>query len=259
MISGFSKGLRFLQEQQNEQAEKRAQQSNKIFKLWLKENETAKIYFVTDAEDLLIPNVHLIEVNKKSGGVWKKDVLCEKATPEDDDEKCQYCTDGLPGPWGRGCCLVYVDSILHVSPSDREGVVWEKKKSPKSVSGFVYVEEVKDVWLLVAKPKLIPQLIGAYQGSDLQPKENPTLLDRAFALERTGSGVNTMETLRELANSVITPEVIEARKNAPDLEEVILAEFASFKPRTVVARNTDDNDDLLSFGNVPSDEIVSFD
>lgn len=258
-MSGMKKGLAALAEYQEESARRAEERTKRINKLWLKENEMAKIYFVNDGDEVLLPMIHSLPLKTKDGRDYKKDVLCGKQTSTDDDGKCDFCDDKIPGPWMRTCILVYVDTIYHKAPNEEKG--WKKKGT---AGNYFYEEVVRDTWLLIAQGKLAPQIIKEYVGDPVNPKDTPTLLDRAFKLTRTGSGQAKVEILEGQTPAQAPDYVVEARTNPLNLEEVIKNEFSyvPYKPATgnAVDYSKSDDADLLNYGSAASsdDELISF-
>ena len=281
-MAGLNRGLEFMAEQAELQRERQEQRKAedeakkfKINKLWLKEDEFALIYFITDGEDMLFPYTHTKKIEYKRNNETKsfnKDVLCGKEITDDDGTpgSCEYCEQDppAPGPWPKACSLVFVHQIYHTQKSTNPEKIWEQKKSGGRI---VYLEEVNETWLLISKGKLGPQIIEAYKGTILEPKKNQTLLDCAYILTRTGSGAQTTETLKPSSTlREIPPFVIKARKEAPTLESVVLSEFKEIKfpPSTknktnvVIPSAVEDLEDIDLLNYTPpelDDEVISFD
>lgn len=220
------RGFKFLREQREELANKIGNRSSsRIFKLWLKEDEVAQFYFVTDIDDIAAPLVHIVDkVSKNNKNYWA-DVQCSRESLQSSPLECDLCQAGVRGPWPRAVALIWVDYILH-KKNKEEGSDWEIRKAG---NGHVYIEHVKALRLLVMKDKLIDQLETyiEYGQDPASPEEQTTILDRPFKFQSTGSGTSKTEVLTAgNPPPAIPSEVLEARSTAPDLDELVASEFS---------------------------------
>jgi len=233
MSGGFGTGLKFLRDQQ-EQIGGRGS-GNRMFKLWLKNGDTAKFWFIQDHEDIAVPLVHMVERKKKNGEAYNADVLCARKTLSDDPKTCAYCVDGERGPWPRYVAIVWVDIIVH--PTRPEGKSWQPI-AVTGATGTFYKEEVKGYQLLIMRDKLTGQLTDYLTGDPISDTPPPTtILDRGWRYKAMGERANKMETLTPDATPTVPDAVIQARRTAPSLEETIIAEFGAPKAPTVASGN----------------------
>lgn len=78
------------------EAEQRKQEQGKLFRFWLKLNETARITFVDgdlSAEGFLLPSRYY-EHNMYEGGRWNNFYVCPQKTNPQSNEKCPLCEGG---------------------------------------------------------------------------------------------------------------------------------------------------------------------
>lgn len=234
MAGGFGRGFAFLQEQK----EAFGSSGDYTPKLWLYEKETAKFWFLTDGDDVVVPLLHSVPTPKKGGGTWNKDVLCERRTFEDPVEQCSFCVAGANGPWPRGVFWVYVDFILRNKQDEKRTL-----EAMNYGGNTVYRQKVEAPWLLVANPKLMAQVVAAYSGTtDILSEDTKvdasaptTLLNRPFTLERLeGSGANTQNILKGGNPTQVPSHILAARQNVPDLSETVELNFADGKKKSTV-------------------------
>lgn len=254
-MGGISKGLDFLRRQKA--ASEARDNSTPIFKLWVSSGDTAKFYILADDvdADMMAPMVHSLERTiangDRKGEKFKVDVLCERETRDEPLENCKYCSEGVEGPWHRLITWVWVDTIVHdklkVNKKTGSAYEWEMMKRGNTK---VYVETPDPrVRLFIMKTKVAQQIMKKYD-------EQGSLFDRSFKLEKTGTQQSTQEILScpEEAQQ-LPPEVIEAYKNLPSLEEAIRQEFGRYTTQSQPAKTgrgaasseaaTDENDSGL--------------
>lgn len=270
-MGGFGRGLDYMREQAAQ-----AGQWGGAKKLWLTSGEVAKLWFLEEPTNMLVPLLHAVPTPKKGGGTWSKDVLCERRSLQDSGERCRLCMAGATGPWPRTVTLVWVQQVVHPSPPTK-GEPWAPVTRPGVVDPATgrqltfYREEVGDTRLFIMKGKIVDQVAAEYAGvKDAFAEEaavgGQTLLNRPFTFTRTGSGAQVQEILTALAPAPPPAAAVEARAQLAGIEELILAEFGDGK-RQLRPAVTGSADDYLPVGAavgqavapaLGDDELVSF-
>lgn len=262
-MGGYGRGLQFLKEQQERMG---SRFGDRMQKLWLKNGESAKFAFVQDHTDIAVPLVHMVERKKRNGDSYNADVLCARRSMSEDPTVCQICmTEGSKGPWPRFVAIVWVDIIVH--PTRKEGVSWVPVTVAGS-TGTLYKEEVRDYRLLIMREKLTSQISAYLAGDPLDPTAPTpeTILPIWWRYRVSGESAQKQELL-EPSVAIGTPDkqgnpqavdalLVEARKAAPVLDEVITAEFGPPQKATVAAGGGQSSDsDLVSYS--PEEEAAA--
>ncbi len=222
---GYGRGLDYLREER----EKESARGGGMMKLWIKGGQQASFWFITDVNDFRVPLIHIVPKTRRDGSPWQKDVACAKRRL-DDDTPCRLCAlrergdETIKGPWTRWVGFVYVqDVVSRDKPKRPLGELETRQAGGKSV----YVQHVNQTWLVVAKTDLQGQIEEAYFGDPMDPDNedrDPTLLDRQYIITRAKGG-RTSESLKSREPSDAPEDVVAARADAPDLDEVINKEF----------------------------------
>lgn len=207
-------------------------------KLWLKAGDRALFWFITDAEEASVPLIHLKTIPGKNGRkAWTKDVLCAKDSAEDEicplGGQCMSLPrkeDGSmvnPGPYPRLVQYIYVETIFHTEKPLKGAENWE---AVQSSAGPLWRENVNDVYLLVAKPKLQDQIIAEYEGGDpTDPAftgEPISLVGRPYLLEHTGSGTASQDIMKRASDRALPAGYNEAKNALAPLSETVIKEFS---------------------------------
>jgi len=221
-MSGISKGLDFLRQQQARQSQRDNREV--IYKLWISSGDTAKYWMlVQDVDaDMMAPMVHseektVMKDGPRKGTKFTVDILCERETRDEPIENCQYCAEGVKLLGHRLICWVYAESITHETQKKPE---WELAKKGNTK---LYLETPDPrVRLLIMKNRLAQQVLKKYE-------ENGSLFDRPYKLEKTGTGTSTLEILSCPDDAVPVPaEVTAAYNSLMPLEDAIRSEFGRF-------------------------------
>lgn len=237
MTGGFGRGMKFFRDQQEQ-----LPSSGFVRNLWLKQGEVAKIQFITDADEFLVPLVHPQEKKIRTGKTINTDVLCARRALESDASSCPLCVAGEKGPWPRTTALVWVEQILHPAADGERK--WQPIARPSAAGGTVtmYREMVEGVRILSAKPKLIGQLEREYTGvapgalfddgqaqqvSDAPPRG---LKNRWFSLERQGEGAQSQELLQSVGDAPLPQKALEELAKLPSFEDIIVQDLGG-KPQ----------------------------
>lgn len=251
-MSSFGRGVDFLNKQRQTFGGF-GQRGSGYRKLWLRDGDIARFWFLTDINDMPIPLIHLKQMppSRKTGKPWNKDVLCPKSFVEDDSD-CPYCgliaqdptRKDFRGPYLRMVGLVYVERIAHKTQMQPEWV------AQRSQSGNVlYIETpTEPIHILseggVMQNQIVSQATGDALDAGITDKV-PTLLGRPFNLERMGEGGATTRILKEVPwNEDIPQEVQDALANVPDIDEIVRKEFEDDAPpaRATIVQGTPEYD-----------------
>ena len=233
---GYGRGLDFLKGQQ-ESMGSRGQRMNK---LWLKQGESAKVWFIQDHTEISVPLVHMVAKQRRNGTPYNADVLCGRYSIQEDHSVCTLCLkvaeqyalgDAVPlnervrGPWPRFVATVFVEFILHTAR--KEGTNWPAVQRNEDVGKTLYKEDVNDYQLLIMRDKVTDQIKAFLAGDPMSDQPAPTtLLDRFWRFSVTGEGANKQEFLQPADASPKIPDIVmEARAKAPALDKVIIDEF----------------------------------
>jgi len=228
-MSGFGKGLGFIQQQREKIPSGFGQSYTK--KLWLKDGETAKFYFLLDVNDLPTVFLHPVRRQRRNGPDYTVDVLCGRRSYDDPVEACRLCSSGDSVPALRVVVPVWVSLIIH--PNKPDGVSWQPIRVRDQGSGAtmqMYKEDVNEIRLFIMKPRVLDQLQRYVMtgGDDIDPQPRDTICDRAFRLRVLGSGVSRVDTLTHEQVAEVPDEVRRAAKEvaARDIDAWLISEFA---------------------------------
>lgn len=219
---GVNKGLEFLREQREKIG---AGSGDRYWNLWIKPGDRAQFWFLTDGPDLAVVLMHVVDVVGRGGKSFSKDVLCARASIEDETH-CDLCETDRP--MLRVISYVYVTQIIHArrDPKAKNSDQWEPFRAGESgVTRFR--EKVNAVRLLAARRELASLISDEFNGDPLAEDygtRKGTLLDRPFALKRADEE-KSRESIEAGAPREMPDEVKAAMADLPPLEDTIQRQY----------------------------------
>ncbi len=230
-MSGFTRGLDFLKDQQIAAEQRKAEQEERakrpqIYNLWVSAGSTAKYwYLVKTKDDILAPLLHSKEISytdkiTKEQKTYQADILCQRFTMTDPISMCEHCMEGVDGPYQRPCAWTYVEQMVYTTAPKRGVEGMEVAKTP----------EGQKCWVEIPEPRIRMQVMKSRFARQVQSRLalKGTLFDRPFTLSRVGgSPPQDIWTPEDQENP--PKEVLEAYDNVMPLEDAIYAKFGSFK------------------------------
>jgi len=208
-------------------------------KLWLRTNETAQFYFLVEYDQLTNLFLHVIEKPRGGGkNPIKLDVLCTRRDYDDDSSTCPICVEQERGPMLRIVTPVWVKQIIH--PNNVPGSKWRQINTRDGATGeqkAMFAESIEDVMLWNIRPKVADQLISYLStgGDDVNPTPVDTILDRGFRVRILGEGQQRNDVFSHEHVPGVPDAVLDARKNARDIDEWMAAEFTDEMPKATAA------------------------
>lgn len=255
----WGKGLSYLHQQREAYANS---SGNRMQAYWPNAREIYEFRFTQEVNDFIVPLVHLEERTKRDGGKYTTEVLCARETYEDPKEKCEKCMSGsYKGPFFRTVTLVWVERIFHLyPPKEGQGADWKRVKRAGTDS-VVYVEDVNAPRFFCFKDPIADQIEAANLGDIDLSEENtrvPTVMDRAFRIEVTGEKQSRRDILKPQAIKPPTVEQLEAWRELPSVEEVLIDKMGERKTSTKVQVTLGDDGDPGPDEPVDLDDLVVF-
>jgi hypothetical protein len=210
--------------------------------LFVNDGESALIRFIGD-DEMIQTKIHEYKELTPDGERWRKAYCKENllGTP------CKWEAAGNV-PKNVYVFLVYVYNILHKEQNrrlatDTNAVKWEAvKQGPQTF----YKEDVEDIRVLRVKygknsylKNAVLQMVGEYG----------TLCDRDYKFVRTGGGKETVYSFVPRDPSKTSAKVIEAKRSAPSLEEVLTGKKSgNGKAEPVVAEEEQEDENAPTKG-----------
>lgn len=221
-------------------------------RLWLKDGERARFWFLQDETHLPVMLVHPeTRLNKKTGSTFWVDTACGRVDLDESPDLCSKCVDQVSkGPFPRALAPVYVVSILHPTQDDEKTWTPVKITLPDGSIKIKYLQLVEDVWIFPMKDKEAGQLEGLLE-EDPTDADVPVikLLDQSFVLECKGQGQAKTVILKADPKKPIPAAVVEARASmTPAVVEAIIRSELGDRPKKALVVNAATASSTVQYG-----------
>lgn len=216
----YGKGLAYLKQQRESMPS--TSFGPRINKLWLKDGQTAKFYFMWDHDEVPVIMTHSVKKVTANGKQFSLDQLCARETYSDPIEKCNYCMAKESGPFLTIVAPVWVDFIMYNSKPDGVNAKLIESKTQKA-----WKQEVNAMWLYPIKGKEQKKFeIYLETGGDiLDPNPVESILGYAFTLAVTGEKTSKDADLKARPEMLAPDSVKEEISKRPNIDELILNEY----------------------------------
>lgn len=204
--------------------------------LYLDEGDSALIRFIGD-DEMIQTKIHEYEEVQPTGKRFRKSYCAENFL----GLPCKWCVTGNL-PKNVFVFLVYAYNVIHKMQNpelntNADATRWEAVKQGNAT---FYKEDVEEIRILRVKfgkdsslKTAILQTVGEYG----------TLCDRDYKYIRTGSGKNTIYSFVPKDPSKMSSKVVEAIKDAPSLEDVLIGKKADASPKAQITVAVDNGDE----------------